>query len=462
MSNGARASGETKLGPSKDQAGAHLGHLPSGGHRYVVTRSLGRGAQGHTLEAIDKASGDLVAIKRFQVRGAASWKDFELAEREARVLAQLSHPSLPRYLDHFEEDGALLLVMSLVPGQDLEARREQGAALETRQVLELLRAIGDVLRYLRGKAPPVIHRDIKPRNIIQRDDGGFSLVDFGSVRDRLKEDGSTIAGTYGYMAPEQFQGRALPVSDVYGLGATALVLLTGVSPEDQPHQGLAIDVRRALGAGADPRLVQLLSWMLTPDPDQRLVDVPQGIEQLFGPPEAEPPKPEEAAEAKGPQEAKPRRERSKRSAKTKAKTSARRTAERHASGELSDRFRLRFSLGGLLVGLVLTVLVAARVANFALLRVSLPLLLGFLFTFISLVFRRKMPRASEGLRDAAERGDRQLRRAALRVRRRARDAARGTARGDRTAPTRVRVVDTEAEPMDDEGEETAPGARAVK
>ncbi len=453
MSHGARASGEAKLEPSGDQTGAHLGRLSSGGSRYVITRSLGRGAQGHTLEAIDKASGDLVAIKRFQVRGAASWKDFELAEREARVLAQLSHPALPQYLDHFEEDGALLLVMSLVPGQDLEARREQGALLDTRQVLELLRAIGDVLRYLRGKAPPVIHRDIKPRNLILREDGGFSLVDFGSVRDRLKEDGSTIAGTYGYMAPEQFQGRALPVSDVYGLGATALVLLTGVNPEDQPHQGLAIDVRRALGSGADPRLVQLLSWMLTPDPDQRLVDVPQGVEQLFGPPEAEP----EAA-AEGPQEAEPRRKRSERSAKKKPKTksSTRRTAERTSSGELSEQFRLRFSLSGLLVGLVLTLLVAARVANFALLRVSLPLLIGFLITLVSVVLRRKVPRATDGLRDAALRGDRQLRRAALRVRRRARDAARSAAQKGRPAPTRVRVVDTEAEPMD---EGAAPAAR---
>ena len=244
-----------------------------GDGRYAITRLIGEGAQGQTLEAIDKRDGTLVAIKRFSVRGANSWKDVELAEREARVLAQLSHPSRPRHLDHFEEAGALYLVMSLVEGDSLAELRRRGELLDEAQVLRLLEQLADVLAYLGRRAPPVVHRDIKPNNVVRRKNGDYALVDFGSVRDHLKPEGSTVVGTFGYMAPEQFQGRALPVSDVYGLGATALTMLSGNEPDQQPHKGLAIDVATALGPGAAPELVALLSQMLAPDPDLRLSDL---------------------------------------------------------------------------------------------------------------------------------------------------------------------------------------------
>jgi hypothetical protein len=123
---------------------------------------------------------------------------------------------------------------------------------------------------LHRRAPAVIHRDLKPGNVLRRPDGSFAFVDFGAVRDKLRpEGGSTVVGTFGYMAPEQFQGRALPSSDVYAIGATALSMLTGRQPEDLPHKGLAIDVRAALGGRVQGPLVEALSAMLDPDPDQR-------------------------------------------------------------------------------------------------------------------------------------------------------------------------------------------------
>ena len=237
--------------------------------RYAVTKRLGGGGQGETLEAVDKRDGRLVAIKRFRIKGAESWKDVELAEREARVLSGLDHPSLPRYIEHFEESGSLYLVMEKIEGNTLrEFARIQG--FDQHAVVRLLNDVADVLEYLHRRSPPLIHRDIKPTNIIRRPDGAFVLVDFGSVRDCLKpEGGSTVVGTFGYMAPEQFQGRALPATDIYGLGATALALLTSTEPEKLPHQGLAIDVERALGSRVDPRLVRVLQAMLVPDPDAR-------------------------------------------------------------------------------------------------------------------------------------------------------------------------------------------------
>src|SRR5690606_34292974 len=96
--------------------------------RYAVTKTLGGGGQGGTLEAVDKRDGRLVAVKRFRIKGAESWKDVELAEREARVLSSLDHPSLPRYIEHFEESGALYLVMEKIEGETLrELSRRQGS-----------------------------------------------------------------------------------------------------------------------------------------------------------------------------------------------------------------------------------------------------------------------------------------------------------------------------------------------
>jgi tRNA A-37 threonylcarbamoyl transferase component Bud32 len=238
-------------------------------NRYRVLGLLGRGAQADTLWAEDTQSGAQVAIKRFQVRGAKSWKDVELAEREASVLARLKHKNLPKYLDHFEEDGSLFLVMEKIEGETLAELRAKGR-LDQALVRRFLSDLADTLGYLHGLSPPIVHRDIKPQNVILRPDGGFSLVDFGSVREKLRpQGGSTVVGTFGYMAPEQFQGRASPASDVFGAGATALACLTGTDPEDLPHRGLGIDVAAALGGHVEPNLVELLSRLLEPDPDKR-------------------------------------------------------------------------------------------------------------------------------------------------------------------------------------------------
>ncbi len=238
--------------------------------RFVLLEPLGEGAQGQTFAGVDKREGRPVAIKRFDVRGARTWKEAELAEREAMVLQALSHPKLPRYIDHFEHEGALYLVMEKIEGESLASMRKRGVVFGERDIVRLLSDAADVLEYLHGRAPPVIHRDLKPGNVLRRPDGSFAFVDFGSVRDKLRpEGGSTVVGTFGYMAPEQFQGRAFPASDTYGIGATALAMLTGQEPEALPHKGLALDVRAALRGSARGRLVEVLERMLDPDPDRR-------------------------------------------------------------------------------------------------------------------------------------------------------------------------------------------------
>jgi len=311
--------------------------------RYTILRVLGEGTQGETYEAIDNGilrattrdeplvkkwdryverarTGEvrdtkaLVAIKCFRVKKAKAWKDVELAEREARTLASLDHPHLPRYIEHFEEDGALYLVMEKIEGESVAALRGK-RTWSVDEVTRMLRDVGDALRYLHGRTPFIVHRDVKPANIIRRPDGSFALVDFGAVRDSLKPaGGSTIVGTFGYMAPEQFQGRASPKSDVYGLGATAIAMLTGMEPEDLPHEGLGIDVQRALPKGTPERLVRALSAMLVPDPDRRVDSIDEALAFLRAPNTAE--REESAAHAKlGRRERREQRAREKREAR---------------------------------------------------------------------------------------------------------------------------------------------------
>ncbi len=238
--------------------------------RYVLLAPLGQGAQGTTWDAVDKREGRAVAVKAFDVRGARAWKDVELAEREARVLSELHHPALPHYVEHFEEDGVLYLVMEKVLGTPLSVLQKSGPRMREEEVVRLLRDADGVLMYLHERTPPVIHRDLKPSNVIRRPDGSFAFVDFGAVRDRLRpEGGSTVVGTFGYMAPEQFQGRASPSSDVYAVGATAIAMLTGEEPEKLPHRGLSVDVEAALGDHISSHLRDVLVRMLEPDPDRR-------------------------------------------------------------------------------------------------------------------------------------------------------------------------------------------------
>lgn len=249
------------------------------GDRYVVRGVLGEGAQGTTYDAFDEVEKRAVAIKRFDVRGAQSWKDVELAEREARVLATLDHPLVPRYFDRFEEGDALWLVMEKVEGETLEAIRRREGPLPEDEVRRFLACADRAMTYLHGRGAPVIHRDVKPRNVVRRADGSYVFVDFGAVAELIVRRGaSTVVGTLGYMAPEQLQGRASPATDVYAVGATALAALTGAEPDTLPHVGLRLDVRGVLQGRASEAMIATLERMLEPDPDRRAPSVAAALE----------------------------------------------------------------------------------------------------------------------------------------------------------------------------------------
>lgn len=412
--------------------------------RFVVLGAIGEGSQGRTFDGFDRLEGRPVAIKRFDVRGARTWKDVDLAEREARVLQSLAHPKLPRYVERFEEDGALYLVMEKIEGESLAALRARGASLSEDEVLRLLQDAGEVLDYLHGRAPPVIHRDLKPGNVIRRPDGSFAFVDFGAVRDKLRpEGGSTVVGTFGYMAPEQFQGRALPASDVYAMGATALAMLTGRQPEDLPHKGLAIDVRGALREGrarTSERLTSVLEAMLEPDPDRRASRIAPLLEGTRRGRETPPDRgrgrdPRSAARERDPVE-----EAMNRYAEQRARREARRRARHEArQARRRERFRNGFPFPlSLLFGLAFAVgIVAVTVTT----QLAIPLVLTILSVFVA---RGALRRASRNVREAG--------RSALDNMERSRRWVSGDEPPpERQAPGQVRV----------EPEQPAPGVRVA-
>lgn len=368
--------------------------------RYVLVRVLGEGGQATTYEAVDKREGRAVAIKRFVVRGAKSWKEVELAEREARVLASLDHPAIPEHFEHFEENGELYLVSEKIEGESLGALRKRGARLSEGEVVRLLTELDAALTYLGTRAPPVVHRDIKPNNVIRRPDGSFALIDFGSVAESLKpEGGSTVVGTFGYMAPEQFQGRALPATDVYAAGATALAMLTGIEPDKLPHRGLAIDVEAALaGSRVSPGLVKALSALLEPDPEKRAPRITTALRASRADKRSEPP-----PEPTPPMSRRERRrfEKQARRETREAYRAARRKA-REANNQAVQAHLLGPFLWLLLIGLNI-----GQVALFLALRIFVPTLLGVL----SVVFGKGLLEASRAVVEAGKRANASMARA---------------------------------------------------
>ena len=219
-------------------------------NRYSIQDKLGQGGSGITYIAIDQKNNQQVALKALSLTGLEDWKKIELFEREAKILQQLNHPAIPKYLDYFkietEDDVYFYIVQQLAPGRSLAHFISEGWQPDETTIKNIAEQILEILVYLQQLTPPVIHRDLKPQNLIyQPNTGKLFLVDFGAVQDTYHHTvmGSTVVGTYGYMAPEQYRGGATLSTDLYSLGCTLLFLLTGESPAELPQKKLKIDFR---------------------------------------------------------------------------------------------------------------------------------------------------------------------------------------------------------------------------
>ena len=212
--------------------------------RYRIVRQLGKGGMGAVYEAIDQRLGITVALKETVSVDANVRKQFE---QEARLLASLQHPALPRVSDHFTEGDRAFLVMQFITGVDL-ARiiYQQPGPFPREQVVAWADQLLDALIYLHSQDRQVIHRDIKPHNLKLTATGQIALLDFGLAKAQTIETSTTSSAPFfGYTrqyAPlEQIQAQAAgPGSDIYALGATLYHLLTGVKPADALSRAAAL------------------------------------------------------------------------------------------------------------------------------------------------------------------------------------------------------------------------------
>jgi hypothetical protein len=254
-------------------------------NRYRIVGELGRGGTGVTYMAESLQTGQTVALKELSLKGLKDWKQIELFERESRTLEGLNHPAIPDYVDYFQVDTAdnrlFYLAQAIAEGTSLADLVASGWRVDETEARRIAESVLKVLNYLHTLNPPVIHRDIKPQNIIRREDGHIYLVDFGAVqtvyRDTLSQ-GSTVVGTYGYMAPEQFRGQAVPATDLYGLGATLLFLLTHQSPADLPQRRLHIDFRPYISV-SDP-FADWLDQLIDPLVEDRFASAQAALNAL--------------------------------------------------------------------------------------------------------------------------------------------------------------------------------------
>jgi outer membrane protein assembly factor BamB len=156
-------------------------------------------------------------------------------EREASLLATLSHPGIPKIYDFFSSNGRVYLVLEYIDGKDLETQLElRGGPMMEEDVVNWAVQICDVLEYLHGHQPqPIIFRDMKPSNIIVTANNKVTLIDFGIAKVFQSDKRGTMIGTEGYAPPEQYRGLAELRGDIYALGATMHHLLTNSDPRTQ-------------------------------------------------------------------------------------------------------------------------------------------------------------------------------------------------------------------------------------
>lgn len=209
--------------------------------RFIVERRIGGGGQGtaYLAEAhIDEAFTETVkqvVLKEYVLPDPKNMFDRRRAlkklEHEVALLGRLSNQGIARFIDVFVEDHRAYLVTEYVDGDSLRGLVAERGPFTRNEAVELAIEMCDILTYLHGLEPPVVHQDFTPENILRSSAGIVKLVDFNVAKETITIKTGLVVGKQAYMPPEQFKGKACPASDVYALGGTLYFLLTGVDPE---------------------------------------------------------------------------------------------------------------------------------------------------------------------------------------------------------------------------------------
>ncbi|HEX7735360.1 MAG TPA: protein kinase [Ktedonobacteraceae bacterium] len=281
----------------EDLLGQTLGH-------YTIKRQIGYGGMATVFLADDIHLGREVALKVFWPRPGETQDFLRRFIREARVLAQLDHPHILPVYDYGEEGELAFLVAPYMAGGSLKELLQKRKALPPSEAIQLISQVLPALQYAHDRN--LIHRDIKPGNLLFKSDGNLLIADFGLVKvlegdDRegvplqtISETGQLLAGTPEYMSPEQIDGHALPASDLYSLGIVLYEMVTGTRPFSSPnllsvlmkHANEVPRSPRELNPYVSPQLEAAIMKALEKDPARRFArpaDFFQALQQTSNP-----------------------------------------------------------------------------------------------------------------------------------------------------------------------------------
>ncbi|MDR3612796.1 MAG: serine/threonine-protein kinase [Candidatus Obscuribacterales bacterium] len=158
-------------------------------------------------------------------------KALEMFAREARLLTALRHPNIARVLDHFVENEHNYLVLQHIEGVNLRQYIKENGPQSERIIMRWALEIAEILAYLHGLDPVIVHRDLTPDNLVLDKGGTLKLIDFGAANELIGTATGTLVGKQSYIAPEQFRGKAQAASDIYSLGCSLYFFATGSDPE---------------------------------------------------------------------------------------------------------------------------------------------------------------------------------------------------------------------------------------
>jgi outer membrane protein assembly factor BamB len=246
-------------------------------NRYQIQGVLGVGGMGSVYRARDLRFPNvtkLVAVKEIlNLAPDPSVREMivKTFEREANILATLSHPAIPQIYDYFTQGDRSFLVQEYIEGKDLEAFLNDVAGLLHEEVVaEWTIQLCDVLSYLHNHQPdPIVFRDLKPSNVMLDQHRRIRLIDFGIARAFAAGQKGTMIGTEGYSPPEQYRGEASPAGDIYALGATLHHLLTKQDPRLEPPFSFAERPLRKLNPAVSPEFDAIVATALSYNPTER-------------------------------------------------------------------------------------------------------------------------------------------------------------------------------------------------
>jgi eukaryotic-like serine/threonine-protein kinase len=253
--------------------------------RYRLDELIGRGGMASVWRATDTVLDRQVAVKRLHSGLAADDESIERFEREALLVARLSHPNLVHVLDRGEDGSGPYLVLELVEGENLKARIRREGPLPPPEAVRICAQVAHALEYAHGQG--VVHRDIKAQNVLLTAEGVAKLADFGIARmmEAEAEGGLTrtdmLLGSADYLSPEQANGHTLGArSDVYSLGIVLYECLTATLPfmgdgfvaVAMKHCSEPLPDPRTVRADIPPWLAEIVLRATRKDPDLRFPD----------------------------------------------------------------------------------------------------------------------------------------------------------------------------------------------